>query len=214
MFSLSYHVLILFNPLSASISISFSHLCLLSLQTRTHYFAVSHSDVSRMTLHPVSLFYAVVVITSTITVADPGDDYSKVISAACSNLELRLDVSTFSFTVPRTSPDVSDATGQYGLDHPSVVIDLPELECECTYSHGATTSDREQGGAASSSQAIACRENGEVKWVFLVRGLVPGFEYDTKCILSGHMLTHSSCNTPLEHRLHAQHKLLRSQVPA
>jgi hypothetical protein len=186
-----------------------------------------------MTLHPVSLFYAVAVITSTITVADPGGDYSKVISAACSNLELSLNVSTFSFTVPRTSPDVSDATGQHGLDHPPVVIDLPELECECTYSHGATTSDREQGGAASSSQAIACRENGEVHWVFLVRGLVLGFEYEVhfEWSIAGdenapgaqftcfpgkkvRKLTHSSCSAPLEHRLHAQHKLLRSQVPA
>jgi hypothetical protein len=50
--------------------------------------------VSRMTLHPVSLFYAVAVITSTITVADPGGDCSKVSSAACFNLELSLDVYT------------------------------------------------------------------------------------------------------------------------
>ena len=186
-----------------------------------------------MILRTVSLFYAVAVITSTITVADPGGDCSKVSNAACFNLELSLDVSTLTFTVPRTSPDVSDATGQHGLDHPSVVIDLPELECECTYSHGATTSDREQGGAASSSQAIACRENGKVHWVFSVRGLVPGFEYEVHfewsvagdenapgnqftCITGKkvRMLTHSSCSAPLEHRHHAQHKLLRSQVPA
>jgi hypothetical protein len=67
----------------------------------------------------------------------------------------------------------------HGLDHPAVSIDLPELECECTYSHAATTSsDREQGGAASSSEASACREEGKVCWNVSVRGLVSGFVYE------------------------------------
>ena len=109
-----------------------------------------------------------------------------------------MDVSTFSFTVPRTSPDVSDVTGQHGLDHPSVVIDLPELVCECKFSrrtrgmykhfsgghipeenynlsslhHNFSSPGRKQGGAANSSQASACREKGEVYWMVSVRGLI------------------------------------------
>jgi hypothetical protein len=66
----------------------------------------------------------------------------------------------------------------HGLDHPAVFIDLPELECECTYSHAATTSHKEQGGAASSSEASACREEGKVYWNVSVRGLVAGFVYE------------------------------------
>jgi hypothetical protein len=87
------------------------------------------------------------------------------------NLELSLDVSryiqtdvsTFSFTVPRRGPDVSDVTGQHGLDHPSVVIDLPELVCECKFSRRTS---------ASSIEASACREKGEVYWMVSVRGLI------------------------------------------
>jgi hypothetical protein len=71
------------------------------------------------------------------------------------------------------------SAGQHGLDHPAIVIDLPELECECEYSHFVTTSSgREQSGAASSIEARACREEGEVYWIVSVRGLVPGCVYE------------------------------------
>ena len=71
------------------------------------------------------------------------------------------------------------SAGQHGLDHPAIVIDLPELECECEYSHFATTSSgREQSGAASSIETRACREEGEVYWIVPVRGLVAGCVYE------------------------------------
>jgi hypothetical protein len=43
-------------------------------------------------------------------------------------------------TVSLTKADsVADTEGQHGNDHPAVVIDLPTLECECTFLHGAST---------------------------------------------------------------------------
>ena len=72
----------------------------------------------------------------------------------------------FSLTISHTKPDVSDAAGQHGLDHPSVVVDLPVLECECTeYSD-------------VNIEASSCREGGEVYFVVSARGLVPWFVYE------------------------------------
>jgi hypothetical protein len=66
-----------------------------------------------------------------------------------------------------------------GLDHPTVFIDLPDLECECTCSHDETTSSyREQGGTTSSSEGSTCREEGKLYWNVSVRGLVAGFVYE------------------------------------
>ena len=101
-------------------------------------------------------------------------------------------MSTFiSFTTTRTSPD---ATGQHGLGHKAVVVDIPVLECECDYSHFDTiSSGREQGGASSSIAASACREGGQVDFIVSVRGLVQGFTYELEIIwflLDNDRLTH------------------------
>jgi hypothetical protein len=56
------------------------------------------------------------------------------------------------------SGEMQVANMYHGLDHPEVVIDVPELECECKSSH--------------------CREEGEVYWIVAVRGLVAGFKYE------------------------------------
>ena len=106
--------------------------------------------------------------------------------------------------MPRRSPEASDVTGQHGLDHPSVVIDLPGLVCECKFSRRArwmyqhfsgghipgvtsnlsslhqnfSSPGRKQGGAANTTQASACREKGEVYWMVSVRGLITGFVYE------------------------------------
>jgi hypothetical protein len=69
------------------------------------------------------------------------------------------------------------ANGQHGLDHPAVVIDLPSLECACDDSNASSTSsDRERGGDASLHVGT-CKAGGQARWVFAVRGLVPGFSY-------------------------------------
>jgi len=75
-------------------------------------------------------------------------------------------------------------TGEHGLDHPGVVIDVPRLQCKCKDSHHASTSGREYGGDERSSQASACREEGEVYWIVSVRGLVPGFVYEVHFVWS------------------------------
>ena len=72
--------------------------------------------------------------------------------------------------------------GQHGIDHPAISIYLPALECECKYSHGATTFL--PGGAASLIEANGCREGGEIDWIVPVRGLVAGFVYQIDFELS------------------------------
>jgi tetratricopeptide (TPR) repeat protein len=37
------------------------------------------------------------------------------------------------------SGELQAANRYHGLDHPAVVIDLPTLECECKFPHGAST---------------------------------------------------------------------------
>ena len=101
-------------------------------------------------------------------------------------------MSTFiSFTTTRTSPD---DTGQHGLGHKAVVVDIPVLECECQYSHFDTTSSgREQGGASSSVEARACSEGGQVDFIVSVRGLVQGFTYKLEInwfLLDNYRLAH------------------------
>jgi hypothetical protein len=107
--------------------------------------------------------------------------------------------------------------GQHGLDHPTIVIDLPELECECEYSHFATTSSgREESGAASSMVTRTCREEGEVYWIVPVRGLVVGivFEvhFDWSLDLSGENTHHwNTVFTPSASSYKVKHPLEKSQ---
>ena len=74
-------------------------------------------------------------------------------------------------------PNKTMFRGQHGLDHPGVVIDVPMLKCECS-EHETTSSGREYGGDERSSEASACRVEGEVCWIVSVRGLVPSFVYE------------------------------------
>jgi hypothetical protein len=61
----------------------------------------------------------------------------------------------------------SDA-GLHGIDHPTIVVDAPVLECECTeYSH-------------VDINASSCTEGGQVDFFVSMRGLVPGFVYEFK----------------------------------
>jgi hypothetical protein len=79
----------------------------------------------------------------------------------------------------RADSDV-DTAGQNGLDHPSVVVHVPVFECEYTeYSN-------------IDIETSSCRERGQVHFTVLVRGLVPGFEYELEITwtLEGHKLTH------------------------
>jgi hypothetical protein len=79
---------------------------------------------------------------------------------------------------PSTDSD-ADTERKHGLDHPTVVVDIPWIECKCKDSHhAATNAGRAQGGAASSVETSACREGVEAYWVFSVRGLVAGFVYE------------------------------------
>jgi hypothetical protein len=69
------------------------------------------------------------------------------------------------------------AIRQHGPDHPAVAIDVPWLECACDDSNASSiSSDREQDGDGSS-RGGTCRTGGKARWVFAVRGLVPGFSY-------------------------------------
>jgi hypothetical protein len=88
-----------------------------------------------------------------------------------------LSVEIASETHPR--PNKTIFREQHGLDHPGVVIDVPMLKCKCKDSeHETTSSGREYEGHERSSEASACREEGEVYWIVSVRGLVPGFVYE------------------------------------
>jgi hypothetical protein len=107
--------------------------------------------------------------------------------------------------------------GQHALDHPAIVIDLPELECECEYSHLATTSSgREQSGADSSILTRTCREGGEVYWIVPVRGLVAGFvfevHFDWSLDLSGENAHHwNTVFTPSASSYTVKHPLEKGQ---
>ena len=69
------------------------------------------------------------------------------------------------------------ANNKHALEHPTVVIDFPSLECACHDSNASSTSsDREQGGD-ESSRGGTCKAGGQARWVLSVRGLVPGFSY-------------------------------------
>jgi len=97
------------------------------------------------------------------------------------------DCSSLCTTSPLTQPDSHNPTagtaGQHGLDHPTVFLKVPWLECECKFSHGS--SGREIGGEARSIDASGCAEEGEVYWIVSLSGLVPGFVYEChfQCIV-------------------------------
>jgi hypothetical protein len=63
---------------------------------------------------------------------------------------------------------LSQDEGYHGFYHPAVVIDIPELECECKDSFSIE---------ATTMEAGACREGGEAYWKLSVRGLTAGFVY-------------------------------------
>ncbi len=57
--------------------------------------------------------------------------------------------------------------------------DVPELECECKNSNGATiSSGKGQEFAANVIESSACKEGGKVQWKVSLRGLVAGFVYN------------------------------------
>jgi len=66
---------------------------------------------------------------------------------------------------------LSQDEGYHGLYHPAVVIDIPELECECKDSFSIE---------ATTIEAGACREGGEAYWKLSVRGLIVGFVYQIR----------------------------------
>jgi hypothetical protein len=80
----------------------------------------------------------------------------------------------------------ADTAGQHGLDHPGVWINIPRLECECKYPGilPATSPGRKEVGAASSLEASACREGGEIHWVVSGAGLIEGYVYKIEFELS------------------------------
>jgi hypothetical protein len=69
------------------------------------------------------------------------------------------------------------ANGQHGLEHPAVVIDFPSLECACDDSNASSTSSGRERGGDASLHVGTCKAGGQARWVFAVRGLVPGFSY-------------------------------------
>ncbi len=85
----------------------------------------------------------------------------------------------------------ADTAGQHGLDHPGVWIDIPRLECECKYPGipPATLPGRKQ---ASSLEASACREGGELYWVVSGGGLIEGYVYkiDFELSFQGNLARH------------------------
>ena len=93
------------------------------------------------------------------------------------SVEIASETDIPSETDPR--PNQTIFRGQHGLDHPGVVIDVPMLKCKCKDSeHETSSSGREYGGDERSSEASACRVEGEVCWIVSVRGLVPSFVYE------------------------------------
>ncbi len=79
----------------------------------------------------------------------------------------------------------ADTERKHGLDHPTVVVDIPWIECKCKdLHHASTNAGRAQGGAASSVETSACREGVESYWVFSVRGLVAEFVYEVQVELN------------------------------
>ena len=55
-------------------------------------------------------------------------------SDLCNRLEHQNDGGTVPTHLTHADTDAG-TVGQYDLDHPAIVIDLTELECECEYSH-------------------------------------------------------------------------------
>jgi hypothetical protein len=80
-----------------------------------------------------------------------------------------------------TQADSHKPTGQHGLNHPAVFIEMPWLECECK-------AGREQGGTPSSIGASVCREGSEVYWNVPLSGLVAGIVYkvEIELFVMGH----------------------------
>jgi hypothetical protein len=78
----------------------------------------------------------------------------------------------------RADSDV-DTAGQHGLDHRSVFVHVPVLECHCTeYSN-------------IDIGISSCKEQGQVDFTVLVWGLVPGLVYELEWSLEGERIVDS-----------------------
>ncbi len=104
-------------------------------------------------------------------------------STACSAFFLGASIHAVDKSEQIISGELQADNGYHGLDHPAVAIDIPELECECK---GVFSFE------ASTMEASACKEGGEVYWIMSVRGLVAGFVYkvDFEWYVLGKQNTH------------------------